>query len=56
MNRLAIDTQTAREGDILEWLLVDENYEPVIRDLTRREARELKRECGGHVCKVVLAH
>jgi len=56
MNRATTETQTLREGDVIDWEVRDERGEPVICDLTRPEARELKRECGGRVCKVVVSH
>ncbi len=56
MNHLAIETQTLREGDVLDWEIRDENGDPIICGLNREGAREFKRECGGIVCRVVVAH
>ena len=44
------------EGTILEYQLWDDDQHPVARGLTRDEAREYKRECGGYVVKVEVVH
>lgn len=44
------------EGAILEYQIWDEQRRPVIRDLSRAEARELRRECGGYVVKAEVTH
>ena len=57
MNRLAIETQTLRDGDVLDWELRDDaTGEPVICGISRSEARDMKRECGGIICRVVVSH
>jgi len=55
-NTHAYPSDRLPEGTVLEYQVWDENGHPVIRDLTRNQARELRRECGGYVVKAEVVH
>jgi hypothetical protein len=44
------------DGDVLDHQLWDEQGKPCAKGLTRDQARELKRSCGGVIVKVVVTH
>lgn len=45
------------EGDVIAWILIDPGTrEWVMRCRTRSEGRQLVRECGGVLVKVVVCH